>query len=94
MSKAIDLWGTLPPDKIVNLCERFGVTFGLDERGHLTYTLPTNISPELHQLIESKCEVIHSVLWCQRVNKPLWYWHTIHSPRYRDRRRELLGISQ
>lgn len=85
MSKTTDLWQSLPPDKIVNLCERFGVVFELDERDQLTYVLPDGAKAELCELIESKREVIHSVLWCKRINKPLWYWYTIHSPRYRGR---------
>lgn len=85
MSQTIDLWEKLPPDKMVTMLKHLGVVFQLDEWGLLSYTLPDAISDELSQLIESKREVIHSVLWCQCVNKPLWYWYTIHSPRYRDR---------
>ncbi len=84
MSKTTDLWQSLPPDKIVNTLEHLGVVFELDERGLLHYTLPDAISDELSQLIEGKREVIHSVLWCQSINMPLWYWHTVRSPRYRE----------
>ena len=94
MSKAIDLWQSLPPEKMVTMLEHLGVVFELDERGLLYYTSPEGISDELSQWIEDKREVIHSVLWCQSINMPPWYWHTIHSPRYRYRRRELLRISQ
>lgn len=85
MSQTIDLWEKLPPDKMVAMLKHLGVVFELNDRGLLYYTLPKGISDELSQWIEDKREVIHSVLWCQRVNKPLWYWHTIHSPRYRDK---------
>ena len=85
MSKAIDLWQSLPPEKMVTMLEHLGVVFELDERGLLHYTLPDTINEELIQLIESKRDVIHSVLWCQSINMPLWYWYTVHSPRYRER---------
>ena len=82
MSKAADLWQTLPPEQLVTLCERMGVVFDLDERDRLTYTLPMQAKPSLIDLIEGKREVIHSVIWCKRINKPLWCWYTIHSPRH------------
>ena len=40
MSKAIDLWQSLPPEKMVTMLEHLGVVFELDERGLLHYTLP------------------------------------------------------
>ena len=84
MSKTTDLWQSLPPEKMVTMLEHLGVVFELDERGLLHYTLPDAISDKLKPLIESKREVIHSVLWCQSINMPLWYWHTVRSPRYRE----------
>ena len=59
MSKAIDLWQSLPPEKMVTMLEHLGVVFELDERGLLHYTLPDTINEELIQLIESKRDVIH-----------------------------------
>ena len=94
MSQTIDRWEKLPPDKMVAMLKHLVLVFELDERGLLYYTSPEGISDELSQWIEDKREVIHSVLWCQSINMPPWYWHTIHSPRYRYRRRELLRISQ
>ena len=82
MSKAADLWQTLPPEQLVVICERMGVVFDLDEKDRLTYTLPIDAKASLSDLIEGKREVIHSVIWCKRLNMPLWYWYTIHSPRY------------
>ena len=81
-----DLWQTLPPDQLVNLCERMGGVFELDEKDNLTYTLPHEAKATLIDLLEAKREVIHSVIWCKSINKPPWYWYTIHSPRYRNRK--------
>ena len=85
MSKPTNLWQTLPAEQLVLLCERMGVVFDLDERDRLTYALPKEASTALSDLIEGKREAIHSVIWCKRINMPLWYWYTIHSPRYKQR---------
>ena len=84
MSKAIDLWQSLPPEKMVTMLEHLGVVFELDERGLLHYTLPEGVGDNLNQLIENQREAIHSALWCRSINMPLWYWHTVRSPRYRE----------
>lgn len=68
MSKAIDLWQSLPPEKMVTMLEHLGVVFELDERGLLHYTLPEGVGDNLNQLIENQREAIHSALWCRSIN--------------------------
>ena len=61
MSKAIDLWQSLPPEKMVTMLEHLGVVFELDERGLLHYTLPEGVGDNLNQLIVRTCKINESV---------------------------------